>query len=90
MDSHADAEAAPEQEARLPTWLTPASGLLLLGGLLVEWSDGPLALRVPLFGGALILGGRGQASDVPCHQPCGHAGRSKPGARRTSRPLPFG
>ena len=46
-----------DEEPRLPTWLTPASGVLLLGGLLVEWSDGPVALQVPLFGGALVLGG---------------------------------
>jgi cation-transporting ATPase G len=57
MESQIDPEAAPEPEVSLPTWLTPASGLLLLGGLLVEWSDGPVALQVPLFGGALVLGG---------------------------------
>ena len=32
MDSHADAEAAPEQEARLPTWLTPASACCCWAG----------------------------------------------------------
>jgi cation-transporting ATPase G len=57
MESQVGSQTAPETEASLPTWLTPASGVLLLGGLLVEWSDGPVALQVPLFGGALVLGG---------------------------------
>ena len=37
--------------------MASSSFLMLLGGLLVEWSDGPVALQVPLFGGALVLGG---------------------------------
>jgi cation-transporting ATPase G len=57
MGFSVDADVAPEREVGLPFWLTPASGLLLLGGLLVEWSEGPVALQVPLFGGALVLGG---------------------------------
>lgn len=57
MHSVGGPEAASAPEAALPRWLTPASGALLLCGLLVEWTGGPVPLQLPLFGGAIVLGG---------------------------------